>query len=241
MRRTERRAAPAHAASQDRVGEAGAGSESCGARGSAASGSGGGGMADAPASRRKPVVVSLRERALRILVRREYSRLELRRRLLEHAASEEELDALLDALEQKKQLSDQRYAESRARVLGRKYSSARIGQELRRQGVGDEDMAQTMQDARAADLQRARTIWQRKFGARTSFGLTDDADADADTETAAAAGAVNNPAADNAAERARQIRFLQSRGFSFDIIRQVIAGSADFDADATTNADGDAQ
>ena len=240
MRRTERRAAPAHAASQDRVGEAGAGSGSVS----------GSGMADMPAPRRKPVVISLRERALRILVRREYSRLELRRRLLEHAASEEELDALLDALEQKKQLSDQRYAESRARVLGRKYSSARIGQELRRQGVGDEDMARAMQDARAADLQRARTIWQRKFGARASFGLTEDADADADTETDTDAAAevdaannlaANNPAADNAAERARQIRFLQSRGFSFDIIRQVIAGSADFDAEANANADGDAQ
>lgn len=232
MRRTERRAAPAHAASQDRVGEAGAGSGS-------ASGSG---MADMPAPRRKPVVISLRERALRILVRREYSRLELRRRLLEHAASEKELDALLDALEQKKQLSDQRYAESRARVLGRKYSSARIGQELRRQGVGDEDMARAMQDARAADLQRARTIWQRKFGARASFGLTEDADADAAAEVDAANNlAANNPAADNAAERARQIRFLQSRGFSFDIIRQVIAGSADFDAEANANADGDAQ
>lgn len=234
MRRTERRAAPAHAASQDRVGEAGAGSGS-------ASGSG---MADMPAPRRKPVVISLRERALRILVRREYSRLELRRRLLEHAASEKELDALLDALEQKKQLSDQRYAESRARVLGRKYSSARIGQELRRQGVGDEDMARAMQDARAADLQRARTIWQRKFGARASFGLTEDADADADAAAEVDAAnnlAANNPAADNAAERARQIRFLQSRGFSFDIIRQVIAGSADFDAEANANADGDAQ
>jgi len=223
MRRTERRADPAHSASQDRAGEAGAGSA-----GSKVS-------ADAPAPRRKPVVVSLRERALRILVRREYSRLELRRRLLEHAASEEELDALLDTLEQKKQLSDQRYAESRARVLGRKYASARIGQELRRQGVGDVDMAQAMQDARAADLQRARTIWQRKFGSRPSFDLNDD-----DSNNAS-----NNASSDRtnntAAERARQIRFLQSRGFSFDIIRQVIAGSADFDADANTYADGDAQ
>ena len=220
MRRTEGRAAPAHSASQDRAGEAGAGSKV---------------SADAPAPRRKPVVVSLRERALRILVRREYSRLELRRRLLEHAASEEELDALLDTLEQKKQLSDQRYAESRARVLGRKYASARIGQELRRQGVGDVDMAQAMQDARAADLQRARTIWQRKFGSRPSFGLNDD-----DSNNAS-----NNASSDRtnntAAERARQIRFLQSRGFSFDIIRQVIAGSADFDADANSYADGDAQ
>ena len=223
MRRTEGRADPAHSASQDRAGEAGAGSA-----GSKVS-------ADAPAPRRKPVVVSLRERALRILVRREYSRLELRRRLLEHAASEEELDALLDTLEQKKQLSDQRYAESRARVLGRKYSSARIGQELRRQGVGDADMAQAMHDARAADLQRARTIWQRKFGSRPSFDLNDD-----DSNNAS-----NNASSDRtnntAAERARQIRFLQSRGFSFDIIRQVIAGSADFDADANTYADGDAQ
>ena len=223
MRRTEGRADPAHSASQDRAGEAGAGSA-----GSKVS-------ADAPAPRRKPVVVSLRERALRILVRREYSRLELRRRLLEHAASEEELDALLDTLEQKKQLSDQRYAESRARVLGRKYASARIGQELRRQGVGDADMAQAMHDARAADLQRARTIWQRKFGSRPSFGLNDDASNDASND--ASSDRTNN----TAAERARQIRFLQSRGFSFDIIRQVIAGSADFDADANTYADGDAQ
>ena len=223
MRRTEGRADPAHSASQDRAGEAGAGSA-----GSKVS-------ADAPAPRRKPVVVSLRERALRILVRREYSRLELRRRLLEHAASEEELDALLDTLEQKKQLSDQRYAESRARVLGRKYASARIGQELRRQGVGDADMALAMHDARAADLQRARTIWQRKFGSRPSFDLNDD-----DSNNAS-----NNASSDRtnntAAERARQVRFLQSRGFSFDIIRQVIAGSADFDADANTYADGDAQ
>jgi regulatory protein len=223
MRRTEGRADPAHSASQDRAGEAGAGSA-----GSKVS-------ADAPAPRRKPVVVSLRERALRILVRREYSRLELRRRLLEHAASEEELDALLDTLEQKKQLSDQRYAESRARVLGRKYSSARIGQELRRQGVGDADMAQAMHDARAADLQRARTIWQRKFGSRPSFGLNDDGSNNASND--ASSDRTNN----TAAERARQIRFLQSRGFSFDIIRQVIAGSADFDADANTYADGDAQ
>jgi len=223
MRRTEGRADPAHSASQDRAGEAGAGSA-----GSKVS-------ADAPAPRRKPVVVSLRERALRILVRREYSRLELRRRLLEHAASEEELDALLDTLEQKKQLSDQRYAESRARVLGRKYSSARIGQELRRQGVGDADMAQAMHDARAADLQRARTIWQRKFGSRPSFGLNDDGSNNASND--ASSDRTNN----TAVERARQIRFLQSRGFSFDIIRQVIAGSADFDADANTYADGDAQ
>lgn len=224
MRRTEGRAAPAHSASQDRAGEAGAGSKV---------------SADAPAPRRKPVVVSLRERALRILVRREYSRLELRRRLLEHAASEEELDALLDTLEQKKQLSDQRYAESRARVLGRKYASARIGQELRRQGVGDVDMAQAMQDARAADLQRARTIWQRKFGSRPSFGLNDDDSNNASNNASndASSDRTNN----TAAERARQIRFLQSRGFSFDIIRQVIAGSADFDADANSYADGDAQ
>ena len=45
----------------------------------------------------------------------------------------------------------------------------------------------------------------------------------------------------DALAKAKQMRFLQMRGFSFDIIRQVIAGSADFDADANTYADGDAQ
>ena len=57
----------------------------------------------------------LRARALRLLARREHSRVELGRKLAPHAESNEAVESLLDALEQKKQLSDARFAEARGR------------------------------------------------------------------------------------------------------------------------------
>jgi regulatory protein len=59
----------------------------------------------------------LKARALRYLVRREHSRAELARKLAPRAASREVLEALLDELVRRKQLSDERYAEERARSL----------------------------------------------------------------------------------------------------------------------------
>ena len=71
--------------------------------------------------RREP---GLRERALRLLGRREHSRAELARKLQAHAAPEDDLEALLDELARRKLLSDERYAESRARQLSRKFGAA---------------------------------------------------------------------------------------------------------------------
>src|SRR5262249_25143170 len=89
---------------------------------------------------------TLRERALRLLARREHSRSELARKLRPHVLPEDDLDALLDDLSKRKQLSDERYAESRAHALSRKFGAARIAQELRAKGV-DKGVAQ---DAAAA-------------------------------------------------------------------------------------------
>ena len=101
--------------------------------------------------RREP---SLRERALRLLARREHSRAELARKLKAHAQPEDDLDALLDDLARGKLLSDERYAESRAHVLSRKFGAARIAQELRAKGVGDELAGQAEKTARATEVER---------------------------------------------------------------------------------------
>jgi regulatory protein len=53
--------------------------------------------------------------------------------------------------------------------------------------------------ARATELARAREAWSKRFGALPA----------------------------TAAERAKQTRFLQGRGFSFDVIRRVVAGAED--------------
>lgn len=104
----------------------------------------------------------LRKRALALLARREHSRAELAARLAPRAESEAALAALLDELERRGQLSDERYAESRARILARKYGAARIRHELRAKGVAECVIARV---AASDELERARAILARRFRA----------------------------------------------------------------------------
>lgn len=138
----------------------------------------------------------LRARALRLLARREHSRRELSRKLAAHAESGEALEQLLDALEAKKQLSDERFAAERARVLSRKYGAARIRQDLKARGVTDAAVPElSVEDEKA----RARAILDRKY---------------------------REPATTRE-ERAKRMRFLQSRGFSTEIIFSLLSARDD--------------
>jgi regulatory protein len=142
---------------------------------------------------------TLRERALRLLARREHSRAELARKLRVHAQPDDDFEALLDDLSRRKFLSDERYTEIRTHVLSRKFGAARIAQELREKGVSEELAAAALKSAQATDVKRAREIWRKKFSI----------------------------APGTREERARQMRFLQARGFSFDVIRTVVGGRDD--------------
>jgi regulatory protein len=142
---------------------------------------------------------TLRERALRLLARREHSRAELGRKLAAHAGPEDNLEALLEDLQRRKLVSDERYAESRTHALSRKFGTARIAHELRAKGL-DKGLAESAAAAaRTTEVDRARAVWLRKF--RTAPATRE--------------------------ERAKQMRFLQSRGFSFDAIRAVIRGAGE--------------
>jgi len=142
---------------------------------------------------------TLRERALQLLARREHSRAELGRKLAAHLTPEDDLESLLEDLLRRKLLSDERYAESRVYSLSRKFGAARIAHELRAKGLDKELAEQASGAARATEVERAREIWRKKF--RVAPGTRE--------------------------ERARQMRFLQSRGFSFDAIRAVVGGKDD--------------
>ena len=104
--------------------------------------------------------VELRTRALRLLARREHSRQELGRKLSPRAESSDALNALLDSLEAKKQLSDERFASERAHVLSRKYGAARIRQDLKARGVDARTIDSVFSEG---DLERARAILDRKY------------------------------------------------------------------------------
>ena len=143
----------------------------------------------------------LRQRALRLLALREHARAELKRKLAPHAEasghSEEQLEALLDDLVARRLLSDARYAEMRVSVRGNRYGNARLAQELRRAGVPPETAGEALAAA-GDEMARAQSVWARKFATLPT----------------------------DASERARQIRFLMSRGFSSDTIRRVLRGEA---------------
>ena len=144
--------------------------------------------------------ISLRERALAMLARREHTRAEMTRKLSPHSESPEQVEQLLDALVARGWLSEARFAESRANTLARKFGSRKIEHDIRSRGVSAEVVEQTVERARTQELENCRAAWQRKFGV-----LPQDA-----------------------AERGRQMRFLAGRGFSADAVRQVLkAGDAD--------------
>ena len=83
---------------------------------------------------------TLRERALRLLARREHARAELARKLSPHADSAEELEALLDDLVARRLLSDERYVEMRMNSRAARFGNARLAYELRTQGISEELM-----------------------------------------------------------------------------------------------------
>jgi regulatory protein len=134
----------------------------------------------------------LKARALRFLARREHSRAELSRKLAPHAESAEALLFLLNELEARKHLSDERYAEARAHSMARKYGAARIRQDLKAKGVAAAVVARISSEG---ELERAKAILARKY----------------------------RDVAFTRHEKARRMRFLQSRGFSFDTIRSALS------------------
>jgi regulatory protein len=143
----------------------------------------------------------LREKALALLARRDYSRAALARRLASLAAAlagEDEdpvpsLEALLNELVSDGFLSDPRYAARRAQGRGERYGNAQIRNELRQDGVGAEEIAAAIEFA-GEESMRCRAVWEKKFG--------------------------NLPESRVAA--ARQRRFLCHRGFSSASIASVL-------------------
>lgn len=139
---------------------------------------------------------ALRVAALRLLARREHSRAELKAKLAPRAESAEQLETLLDNLQAQQLLSDSRYAGQRVAARAGRYGNRRLQQELRAAGVDDEAIAAALPEG-GDEAARCRGVWAKKFG---------------------------HPPA-SAEERAKQMRFLQYRGFSPDAIRAVLAGA----------------
>lgn len=108
------------------------------------------------------------------------------------------VDQLLDWLVANKYLSDQRFVESRVNARAGKQGALMIKHELSRHGLVLEPEQAVA--LRESEFARAQALWQRKFG---------------------------DVAADPRA-RAKQARFLASRGFASDVVRRIVGGEEEF-------------
>lgn len=138
--------------------------------------------------------LSLKARALRLLSQREHARAELARKLSPHETHEGELTQVLDELQAKGFINELRVVESVVHRRAPKLGTSRVRQELLAKGLAAEDIAQAVAHLQTTEFERAREVWERKFG---------------------------EPAVD-AAAYAKQVRFLVSRGFAPEVVRRVL-------------------
>ncbi|CAB3648640.1 Regulatory protein RecX [Paraburkholderia rhynchosiae] len=139
---------------------------------------------------------SLKGRALGYLSRREYSRSELARKLKPFVEETDSLDTLLDTLEAENWLSDSRFAESLIHRRSSRLGANRIVGELKQHSVDQTLVEEASIQLRETELARAQAVWRKKFGQLP----------------------------ETPAERAKQARFLASRGFSGATIGKILKG-----------------
>jgi regulatory protein len=141
--------------------------------------------------------------ALKLLARREHSRLELERKLLARSFARSAVEETLDALEHSGALSADRYTESFVRSrFAKGQGPTRVRHELASRGVAEEMAGAAIADAQWDWLAAARRARVKRFGAQPPQTY---------------------------AERAKQSRFLEYRGFTAEQIRAALELGAETD------------
>ena len=145
-------------------------------------------------------------RAIAYLARREYSRAELKSKLttaFENFTSDDAheclIEQILDDLQRGNWQSDERYAAQLSKVKGERFGVARLKHEFKQKGLDAELVQHELAALKATEFECAREIWRKKFG---------------------------EPPAD-LKEKAKQARFMASRGFGFEIVSKIIKGLDD--------------
>jgi len=133
--------------------------------------------------------------AVRMLARRDYSRAELTQRLAHKGIPREEIEQALDTLAAGGYLSDARYANAVVAQRSGRYGKRAIAYALREKGISAPDAQVAMAPLADADeLADASALWQQRFGVAPA----------------------------NQREKARQVRFLQSRGYGLSVVLRVL-------------------
>jgi regulatory protein len=147
-------------------------------------------------------VVSLRAQAIRLLARREYARAELQAKLIGKGAGADEVRLVLDELVAQDYLSDARYVRATVAHKSGAFGRQRIVEELKSKGIARADIETALAEAEIDDEAALSALWRRRFGQAP----VDERD------------------------KARQVRFLQARGFAVSAILRLLRDRANREA-----------
>ena len=137
----------------------------------------------------------LRRTALNYLTRRDHSQSELAQKLRGKKFPHDDIQAHIASLAQEGLLNDSRFAENYCRYRRAKgYGPLRISMELQARGINAETIAEVIQITDNAWFAEAERIWRKRFKSTAPKDL---------------------------ALRAKQMRFLQYRGFTREQIEHV--------------------
>ncbi|MDY3331447.1 MAG: recombination regulator RecX [Pelistega sp.] len=151
-------------------------------------------VTDIPMKTVKPV--NLLAKAVALLSRREYSEQELRRKLTKYTEDTAQIDTVIARLQKENWQSDERFAENFVLFRQQRWGNLKILQALRQHHLSAETVATLKENLQATELERAVEVWERKFHGQYPTSPQ---------------------------EKAKQMRFLASRGFSADVVYKVIS------------------
>ena len=141
-------------------------------------------------------VTATRQAAIRLLARREYGAYELIEKLHHRGFPMEAVEQVVAWLQDKDLQSDRRFVEMYIRSRkSRGQGPVRLRAELQQLAINDELVRDHLESDEQEWVDIARQVCQKRFGVRREI---------------------------SAAERAKQQRFLQYRGFSFEQIKSAL-------------------
>lgn len=148
-----------------------------------------------------------------LLARREHSEFELRQKLLTREFAIDDIDTAVERLLEKGYISDTRFAQSRCRHrANRGYGWDYIANELKQKGVCSTIIQQLQNNCEIDWYLQAELAYNKRFG---EFR-------EKDTLSCQKNSCQKNCQKSRQKEKAKRIRFLQSRGFSTDDIFSLV-------------------
>ena len=141
-------------------------------------------------------LLDIEQAAMRLLAQNEHTVRQLKTKLRKKGFDVEAIEVVLQDLQQRNMVSDERFAEQYLQMRSRKgFGPVRIEQEMHEKGVSDSLIAISMDNADINWQELIQQTLQKKYGSGVSL---------------------------NYEERARRARFLEYRGFPASLIRKTL-------------------